>query len=90
MQREIVHGADPWDLPTWSPRTHTVHERATKRTEGISHCVSGCDCLVLSVFGEFILSTEMFETGILDNEIGCKHGRGDFTAVGTIADEGID
>ena len=39
---------------------------------------------------QVVAATQVLEIFIVDRKIGCEHGRGDLTTVGTIADEGVD
>jgi hypothetical protein len=39
---------------------------------------------------EVFLAAEMLQVGVVDREIRCEHGGGDFVAVGAVADEAAD
>ena len=46
--------------------------------------------MVLAKGFQVVVAAEVLEMSVGDDEVGCEHGRGDFAAVGAVADEGVD
>ena len=86
---EIINGANAHDAVSRQPRADTVHERAASRTEVVGHGVTRLDGFRLAPGLQVLLAAEVLKVFVVDSEIRCKHGRGDFVTIGTIADEGL-
>lgn len=53
----------------------------------ILHGVAALDGFALRELGEFLAATDVFGLGGEDAEVAGEHARGDFAAVGAVADE---
>lgn len=87
---EIVNGADAQDAPPRVAGADAVHERAARGTEVVGHGVARGDGTRLAEGLQVVLAAEVLEVRVGDGEVGCEHGRGDFAAVGAVADEAVD
>lgn len=89
---EIIHSTDTQDTMSWEGRADTVHERAACGAEVVCHrtAVIRRDGGRLFEFFEVLLSTQVPQVGILNDNVGCEHWCCDFVAVCAIADEGVD
>ena len=89
-QLKIINRPNPQDTHARKGRTNTIHQRTTSAAKVIRHHMLRGDRLGLAVSLEVFLTAEMVEMGVAHGEIGSEHGGGDFVAVGTIAEEGVD
>jgi hypothetical protein len=53
----------------------------------VLHSVAALDSLVLRELGELVTAADVFGLGGFDGEVAGEHARGDFAAVGAVADE---
>lgn len=88
MQIKIIHGPNPQNPILRTPRTDSIHQTPTGPTKVIRHCVACRDGVALGKFPEVLLAAEVGKGGGGDAEVGGEHRRGDFAAVGAVADEG--
>lgn len=87
---EIIHRTDPRDQHPGVARAHSVHKGAAVGAEEVAHGVAGGDGAGLCVLLEFVLAADVVGAGGGDDEVGGEGRRGDFVAVGAVADEGAD
>lgn len=87
---KIVHGANAQDTLIGESRADAVQERAARGTEIIGHVVARGDRVRLAEGFQIVAAADVLEVRVGDGKVGCEHGRGDFAAVGAIADEGVD
>lgn len=90
VQIEVVHGADAQNTLSRKPRADAVHERAARGAEVVGHEVARGDGLGLTEGGQVFAAAQVFEVRVGDGEVGREHGRGDFSTVRAVADEGGD
>ena len=90
VQMEIVHGADAQDALSRPARADAVHERAARGAEVIGHGVARGDGTGLAKGLQVFAAAQVPEVSVRDGEVGREHGRGDFAAVGAVADEAVD
>lgn len=50
-----------------------THQSPALRAEVIRHSVSSGDCLVLREFGQQVLTPNMLQSGVVDDEVGGEH-----------------
>ncbi len=53
----------------------------------VLHSIAALDGFALRELGELVAATDMFGLGGFDGEVAGEHARGDFAAVGAVADE---
>ncbi|KAK5709094.1 hypothetical protein LTR17_020093 [Elasticomyces elasticus] len=82
MQLVVVHGADPSNAHAWKSARSAVEEGTTGGAKEVGHRVARSNCLILAVLGELLLTFEVFERAVLDDEVGSEHGGGDLATVG--------
>jgi hypothetical protein len=95
VQREIVHGAYAQDTHVRESRADAIHERAARGTEVVGHGVARLDGVRgngarLAESLQVFAAAQVLQVRVGDGEVGCEHGRGDFVAVGAVADEAAD
>jgi hypothetical protein len=90
VQIEIVYSPNTQDTPPRKSRTDTVHECTTRGTKVIGHHISRGDRTILAEFFEVFLAAYVFQMRVRNGEIGREDRCCDFSAIGAVADEGID
>lgn len=92
MQREVVHTAYAQDTHAGESRADTIHERAARITKVVGHGVTLARLLDENGFRltpgfEVLLAAQVLQVRVVDGEVCCVYGRGEFMAVGAVADE---
>lgn len=90
MQRKIIHSPGSQNTVARKALATAIHKRAAVGAEVIRHHLAAKDGLILTERLELVLTAQMFQMTILDDEVGSEHGGCDFAAVVAIADEGVD
>lgn len=93
VQGEIVHGADAQDAHAGESGADAIHERAARGTEVVGHGMVRVDGVRgngarLAKGRQVLAAAQVLQVGVGDDEVGRECGRGDFVAVGAVADEG--
>ena len=90
-QAKVVHRANPQNRLSRKARPDSVHQRATITTEVVGHGVAFADDgFCRRIFAEFVLAADVAQRGVVHDEIGGEHGRGDFVAVRAVTNEAVD
>ena len=87
---KIVHGANAQNALIGESRADAVQKRTARGTEIVGHVVARGDTARLAEGFQIVAAADVLEVRVRDGKVGCEHGRGDFAAVGAIADEGVD
>lgn len=90
LQLKIIHRSDTKNALPRKPRANPVHEGAASGTEVIGHGISRSNSLVLSKCCHVLLTANVLEMCVLDDETGCEHRGGDLAAVVTVTHECFD
>jgi sugar phosphate isomerase/epimerase len=95
VQREIVHAAYAQDTHARESRADAIHERAARGTEVVGHGVVLArgfyeNSARLTEGLQVVAAAQVLQVRVVNGEVGCVHGRGEFVAVGAVADEGAD
>ena len=90
MEIEVVHGADAQNTRSRETRADAVHECAAGGAEVVGHGVTRSRGARLAIGSQLVAATEVLEMRVAHDEVGGKHGGGDFAAVCAVAEECID
>ena len=90
VQMEIVHGTNAQNARSRERRADAVHERPAGGAEIVGHVLTRSDRARLAEGGQLVPAAEVLQVRIGDDKVGREHGRGDFMAIGAIADEAGD
>jgi len=91
VQTEIIHSANTQDRRRWEGRADAVHERAARGTEVVGH--SGVWPNRSDRIGpalEVVAAAQVLQILVVNGEVGCEHGRGEFAAIPAVANKGVD
>ena len=89
-QTEIIHRACTKNRQAWKPSTAAVHKRTARLAKVIRHKCIGANRLSLAESREVVLTTDMFEVGVRDGDVGLVEGRADFATINAVADVAVN
>lgn len=90
MQTKIIHGPHSQDTLPLKRRSDPVHQAPARLTKVIRHRVVFHWSSGLGEYCEILLTTDVAKRGVKNGEVCGSHGGGDFMAIGTVTDEGVD
>lgn len=95
QQREIIHAPHAQDTHAREVCSNTIHQRTASATEVVGHFVVLSGIFVengvsLSPTLEVILATKVLEMRVVNGEVSCVDGGGEFMTIGAVANESAD
>ena len=87
MQMKIIHLTNPHDCLPRKARRDAVHQTSTDAAEMVGHRMAALDFLDHGEFRDFVLSADIGQGFVFDDEVGGEHGGGDLAIVGAVADK---
>lgn len=89
MKSMIIDDPSSHELCARRTIPSSKHQSSTGLAERVCHLFAGAGSFLLSEYGEIVFASSESNVIVESGEIGCEHGRGDFSAVGAMADEGV-